>query len=134
MTEKNSTELRNMVAYVIAGIAATALNFFLFWVFIDLLHWETNLSNTLSVIITIFFAYFCNKIFVFRTHTSGLMTFLREITTFFASRFVTMLIEIGGVFFFCTVLHFEPLIVKIALNVVVIVLNYVFSKFIVFRK
>ena len=50
------------------------------------------------------------------------------------SRGITMLLEVGGMVLFGTILRWNPWLVKIGLNVLVLVLNYVFSKLLVFQK
>lgn len=125
--------LLRLLRYGIAGVGTTAVNFLLMALLYNGLHWNESVANTVAVVGSVLFAYVVNKLFVFKSKCEGWKALFLEAFSFFSARGVTMLIEIGGVFLFSTLLHFNAWIVKIALNVLVLILNYVFSKIFVFK-
>ena len=84
--------------YCVIGAATTLLDLSVYFILVELLHDDPNISNVLSISISILFAYVANKLFVFRTHCGSFGTLLLEIAKFWSSRIGTMLLEIGGVF------------------------------------
>ena len=94
---------------------------------------QLQTANVISWIAAVTFAYFTNKIFVFKSdvHGSGQ---LKEAAKFYLARVGTLLMDMGIMYLGVTVLHFNDKIVKLVVQVVVTIANYVFSKLLVFRK
>lgn len=92
---------------------------------------QLQIANVLSWIISVTFAYFTNRKFVFKSNNKNK---LQEARDFFASRILTLLIDMFLMFVFVTLLSFNDRIIKVIVQVVVIVINYILSKFIVFKK
>ena len=92
---------------------------------------ELQIANILSWIISVAFAYITNRIFVFESKSKNI---LAESTKFCLSRIGTLLIDVAIMFLFVTLLKFDDRIIKIITQVIVIALNYVFSKIFVFKK
>lgn len=129
--------VKKVVRYVFFGACTTLVNFLTFALLKNVIGFELNLSNAIAVTTSILFAYVTNKIFVFRSRTENAAALVREMLTFFSARAATMLIEIGAVFLLHTVMQVDEkysFYSKAAINVVVLVLNFVFSQWIVFRS
>lgn len=92
---------------------------------------ELQIANVVSWITSVTFAYFTNRSFVFESKEK---LSLKEAFSFYMSRVSTLLLDMGLMYLLVTVLSFNDKLVKIIVQVVVIVLNYVLSKFIVFKK
>ena len=92
---------------------------------------ELQIANIVSWIVSVTFAYFTNRSFVF---ASKQKLSLKEAFSFYMSRVSTLLLDMGLMYLLVTVLSFNDKLVKIIVQVIVIVLNYVLSKFIVFKK
>ena len=92
---------------------------------------ELQIAEVISWIVAVVFAYYTNRKYVFRRKNKAS---LKEATSFFTSRLSTLLIEMLIMYIFVSELKFDDKIIKIIAQIVVIVLNYVFSKFIVFKK
>ena len=92
---------------------------------------QLQIANIISWIAAVTFAYFANRIFVFRSRNKNM---LQEAAAFFAARIGTLLMDMGIMFVFVTLLGFSDRIMKLVVQVVVTVANYVFSKLMVFRK
>ena len=123
---------RQMLAYLLAGGCTTAVNFILFLIL--RLAINESAANAVSVFCSVLFAYWANKRFVFQTVCASRRDLLREMLSFFSARAFTMLLEVGGVFLFAEMLGFDALPVKILLNGLVLVLNFILSKALIFRR
>lgn len=126
-------EFKRIIAYVFVGTLTTAVNFAAFFFLYYICGISINISNSVAIFCAVLFAYISNRIIVFKSRTVGLQRTLKEMAAFFLARALTMLLEIVSVFFFCTILTFEPIQTKICLSIVVLTLNYIFSKFFVFK-
>lgn len=91
-------------------------------------------ANVLSWIITVLFAFFTNRIWVFQAPTDGAIIFWRQLGAFYAGRVLTLIVEELILLTFITLLKFPGMAVKVAAQVVVIILNYIVSKLLVFKK
>ena len=91
-------------------------------------------ANTISVFISIVFAFVTNSKYVFESEARGFKAHMNEFVKFTGARLSTMFIDVGGVYLFVKVWGFNDMVVKLILQFVVIVLNYFFSKFLVFVK
>ncbi|MGE5450087.1 MAG: GtrA family protein [Methanomassiliicoccales archaeon] len=120
--------------YIIAGTATTLVNFTAFYLLYALLHIDVDISNSISVICAVIFAYVVNKVFVFRTPFHSIKILGLEFLAFLVSRLTTMIIEIAGVYLGHSLLDINAMISKIIINIVVLILNYIFSKYFVFTK
>ena len=92
---------------------------------------ELQIANIISWICAVTFAYITNRIFVFKSKSKKLF---KEITSFVAARLVTLFLDMGLMFLFVTLLSFNDKIIKLIVQILVIILNYVFSKIFVFKK
>ncbi len=129
-----SESFNELFRYAVTGVLTTLVSYSTFYLFNYKLHIESNTSNTLSVICAVTFAYFANKCFVFKTKCPTLMALVKEAISFFSARGISMLIEVLGYFILYSLLHIDALISKILVNIVVLITNYMLSKFVVFRK
>ena len=100
----------------------------------DSLHVALVPRNVIAWAASVLFAYFTNKLFVFRSRDWAWRVALRELWQMAASRLFTLGLETAILWLFVEKLRFSDVIVKLAANVVVVIANYVLSKFIVFRK
>ena len=88
----------------------------------------------ISWVCAVAFAFVTNKRFVFESEATDKKTVLRELSTFAGGRLGTLLVDEALMVLFVTVLSVPEMIAKIIVQVVVVVLNYFISKWIVFRK
>lgn len=91
-------------------------------------------ANILSWIITVLFAFFTNRIWVFDAPTNGVEQFCKQMISFFGGRVITLVVEEIILLIFITEMQFPSMIVKIISQAIVILFNYVISKLLVFRK
>lgn len=138
---------KELITYVIFGVLTTLVNFFAFGIFTKIFGEDLYLvNNAIAWVVGVVFAYITNKLFVFESKSWDLKVITKEITGFLGARIFSFLVEEGGMFLFVSVLGLGEksltllgftitgqFIVKILLAVIVVILNYIFSKFFIFR-
>ena len=134
---------RETILYLVFGVLVTLLNIILFYIFVTRMKMSTFYGNMLDTILCILFQYFTNRIWVFESKNKGKEA-VKEFIQFILARGVTAVIDqifvVVGVDFFVAkyVSHSQQGVfsigIKILSNIVVIVLNYIFSKLFVFNK
>lgn len=124
-----------IVRYVIVGGLTTVVSMALFygatWTFLnghDAV--QLQIANVLSWVGSVAFAYGANRVFVFRSKNENMM---KEIAAFVSSRVLTLLLDMAVMFLLATILKIDYNFSKIVATVLVIVGNYVVSKWFVFR-
>lgn len=120
--------------YIVVGGCTTMVNLVVFTILCKLLHMEVNLSNVISILCAIAFAYVTNKIFVFESKTDSAKETFLEMVKFVGARMSTMAIEVGGVFLLYEVIHQDEVIAKLETQIIVLIVNYFISKFFVFKQ
>lgn len=139
---------KELILYVIFGVLTTLVNFGVFWVFTKVLGEKLYLLNNATAWVAgVIFAFVTNKLFVFESKSKKPGVVLKELAEFTGARLFSFGVEEGGMLLFISVLGLGEksinilgftltgqFIVKIALAVVVVILNYFFSKFIIFKK
>ena len=127
----NNTEL---VSYLFVGAATTLVNYVTYWFATRVLGMGTMPGTWTAWVVAVAFGYWANKNIVFRTHCPDLGALLREAGSFFAMRLASLGIETVLMFVTVELLHLPDLAMKLLINIVVIILNYVFSKVFIFKK
>ena len=119
--------------YLFIGGCTTMVNLVVYAILCRIVHLNVNVSNIISVSVSILFAYIANKLVVFRSHCSSLSELAAECARFIGARLATMVIEVGGVFVLYEILHQNEMVAKLATQVLVVIGNYFISRFLVFR-
>ena len=127
-------EHREGMRYLVFGLLTTLLNLLIFTICVRIIKIQVVISNIISWIIAVLFAYVTNKLYVFDSKVIQKKELAREIISFFNARIITLAIE--TVFLWVTVIKLElnEIIMKIIANIIVIILNFVFSKIYIFKK
>ena len=121
----------SVVRYVFFGGCTTLVNLISFYV-LRKLRVGLNIANVISIILAILFAYVVNSRFVFQDKCETLADHIRPFCKFISARLMTMVIEVGGVWLLVAKLGMNAMVGKFATQFIVLILNYVFSKFFVF--
>ena len=95
---------------------------------------DYKISNFFSVAIAICFAFVVNKLYVFQSKSESFADTIHEFIKFVLGRLVTMAVEVGGVPFCVEILHQPQMIAKLETQVIVTIVNYFISKFLVFKS
>jgi len=129
-----------IINYLIVGVLTTIVSLAVKWgllfTILDASNaFELQTSVIISWIVAVSFAYITNRIFVFKSKSKNI---LKEISSFFGSRVITLLLDMGIMWFFVTLLKLNTdtwvFIWTMVVQVLVTILNYIFSKLLVFKK
>ena len=119
----------DVIRYIFFGGCTTVVNLASFF-FLRQAGLQREIANVISVILAIVFAYVVNSKFVFLDKCETLKDHIRPFCKFVGA----MVIEVGGVWFFAEIVHLNDMVGKLIIQFVVMALNYVFSKFLVFTS
>lgn len=125
---------RELISYVFWGVMTTVVNYVTYFLLTEGLRVYYLTSNVIAWAVSVLFAYFVNKLFVFRSKDWAWRVALRELWQMVASRIFSLGLETGILWLFVEKLLLNEFIVKLAANVLVVIVNYVLSKFIIFNK
>ena len=121
-----------IIKYIIMGILTTIINIISFYFFDKIFSYQ--IANTIAFILSIIFAYITNKIYVFQSENYKLRELIREVSMFFLSRGLVYILDILLMIFLIEILNTNKLFSKITTNIVVVVINYIISKYIIFKE
>lgn len=124
----------DVLAYLFFGGLTTAVNYLVYLPCFNLLHLSGAVSNAIAWVAAVAFAFLTNKPFVFKSHDWSLKVVLPELGKFLGCRIGSGVLETAIIFVFVDMLHWDGNLMKLATSVLVVVLNYFGSKFLVFKK
>ncbi len=125
---------KSLILYGFFGVATTLVNIISYYICSKWLHLNVLIGTSISWLVAVIFAYITNKIFVFESKTTKFNDTLREIISFFSCRILTGILDIGIMYICVDCLHFNDMIIKALSNILVIILNYIASKLLIFNK
>ena len=131
---------REIISYLFFGGATTVVSWGAYALGVGLMGMGVTPGNIFSWVCAVTFAFITNKLWVFQSKSWAWPQWLKEAGAFYAGRLFSGLVELGGLPLLMklgldqTLFGVEGLAAKVAISVVVIILNYFLSKFIAFRK
>ena len=96
-------------------------------------HVHYTISTTIAFVVAVSVAFWTNRIWVFQSRSRGIKAIFREMTSFFSVRILTYLVDLVGLVVLIELIHLDEFISKLLVNALVIVLNYLLSRFVVFQ-
>jgi len=129
---------KEIINYLIIGFLTTIVSLLSFYlvrllIFTNNSQLDIQISNIISWIFAVLFAFITNKKYVFESKSQGTNK-LKEMIKFYLSRVTTLLIDMGTMWILTSPLHINDKISKIIVQFIIVILNYVFSKLFVFKK
>lgn len=124
----------DIVSYLFFGALTTAVNYVVYLPCYNLLGGSAAVSNVIAWAVAVAFAYLTNKPFVFKSHDWSAKVVIPELTKFVACRVGSGVLETGFIFVFVDWLGFDGNVFKLITSVLVVVVNYIGSKLLVFKK
>ena len=124
----------DILTYLFFGVLTTVVNYLVYLPAYNLLGMAAAASNAIAWTVAVAFAYLTNKPFVFRSHDWSIKTVIPELTKFVGCRVASGAAETLILLVTVDILGWNGNIWKIATSVMVVVLNYFGSKFLVFRR
>ena len=120
-----------LILYGIVGVLTTILNIFLYWFATRIIHMPVVLATAVAWIIAVIFSFTVSRKYVFHSTSSNVM---KEAMEFFFARLATGVMDVIIMFVFVDVLGLYDFAVKAVSNVLVIIINYIASKFFIFKE
>ncbi len=137
MLQKLKSLVKNhwdIVTYLFFGVLTTAVNYLVYLPVYNLLHFSASVSNAIAWVAAVAFAYLTNKPFVFKSHDWSRQTVIPELTKFVSCRLGSGILETLILLLTVDLLGWNGNIWKLVTSVLVVVLNYIASKLLVFKK
>ena len=150
---------KEIISYVFFGVLTTAVNLLTFYLFKQLIisiGWEGVLNsvipensrilevfsggseyldaNCIAWVAGVIFAFVTNKLWVFDSKSWKPSVAGKEFTGFIGARIFSFVVETLIMFVMVSLLHFSDFIAKVVVGIIVVILNYVFSKLLIFKK
>lgn len=133
MNNSRESMTNEIVSYIIFGVLTTLVNI-VSYVALDYMGVPYMISNMLAFIISTIFAFITNKIYVFESKSWNKDILIKEGITFFGARAITFIVDMLLMFILIEVVHMNKLITKCIVNILVIIVNYLLSKLVVFKN
>ena len=124
----------DILSYLFFGVLTTVVNYLIYLPCYNVWGFSATLSNVIAGVAAVAFAYLTNKPFVFKSNDWSAKTVVPELTKFVGCRLGSGVMETIIIFVTVDILCWNGNIMKLFTNVMVIVVNYLASKLLVFRK
>ena len=124
----------DVVAYLFFGVLTTAVNYAVYLPCYNWLGLSGAVSNVIAWAVAVAFAYLTNKPWVFKSHDWSAKVVVPELAKFVACRVASGALETGIIFVFVDLMGFDGNLFKLITSVLVVILNYIGSKLLVFKK
>ncbi|MBO1870224.1 GtrA family protein [Lachnoanaerobaculum sp. Marseille-Q4761] len=124
----------SVLLYLIFGVLTTFVNIVVYYILFNHVLLSNILSNGIAWVAAVIFAFITNKIWVFKSKTLEIEQVIKELIAFFSARLSTGLLDMAIMYVGVDLLKVNSIYSKIISGVVVVILNYIFSKLFIFRK
>ena len=125
---------RNIISYLFFGGLTTLVNFLVYFPCYNWLNVSAAVSNIAAWVVAVVFAYLTNKPFVFQSNDWSRETVIPEFLKFVGCRMGSGILETAVIWIAVDLMQWNGNLIKLIVSVLVVVLNYIGSKFLVFNK
>lgn len=125
---------KGLIAYLVFGAITTLVNLVSYYLLYEVWGWSNTPSVVVAWVLAVAVAFLTNKPFVFESHDWSIPVLLPEIGGFLSCRIGTGLMELVFMHITVDILDLNGMLMKLLVNILVVILNYVGSKLLVFRK
>ena len=122
---------KEIIMYLVFGVLTTVVNIVVYYIFSNLLHMNYLFSNAMAWFLSVLFAYVTNRKYVFDSKNNQI---IKEAISFFGSRLATGIMDMVLMWFLVNFNIVNDVVAKVGVNVIVVILNYILSKLVVFKK
>ena len=124
----------SVLLYLIFGVLTTFVNIVVYYILSNHVLLSNILSNGIAWVAAVIFAFITNKIWVFQSKSLEIEQVIKELIAFFSARLSTGILDMAIMYVGVDLLKVNSIYSKIISGVVVVILNYIFSKLFIFRK
>lgn len=125
---------KEIIFYGIFGVLTTIVNLGAFYILTNFFNTEENIANIVGIVLAVIFAYLTNRKLVFNSTAETFKEKSYEFLKFIIGRVFTMILEAIGFFLLFNICNINKIISKLAIMIIVIILNFFISKFFTFKK
>ena len=125
---------KGLIFYLIFGIGTTAINLAVYYICYNLSGLNNMSGTVIAWVMAVLFAFVTNKLFVFESRSMECNILVYEMMTFFSLRLATGLIDVVIMYISVDVINMNAMMMKFLSNILVIILNYLASKLLIFRR
>ena len=125
---------KEQLLYLFFGVLTTVISILSYGLLTEILSLDELLANIISWIIAVTFAFLTNRVWVFDAKTENAAGFIGQMVKFYIGRLSTLGVEELIIFIFIKKLMWNNMAVKTAAQIIIIILNYIISKLLIFRK
>lgn len=125
---------KDIISYAVFGVLTTVVNIVTYWILAHPFEMDVMPSTVTAWAVAVLFAYVTNRKWVFHSEAKTKNAIIKEIIAFFLARLATGAIDWLWMWIFVDIMALNDVIMKFIANVIVIILNYVASKLVVFKK
>ncbi|KUO59466.1 MAG: teichoic acid glycosylation protein [Gracilibacter sp. BRH_c7a] len=128
------TSKRELTSYIFFGILTTLINILSYVLLTNILGIDYKTATTIAWLVSVLFAFITNKLFVFHSMSKHFLPLVKELGAFILSRVASYGLDILTMITLIELLYINDFVAKIFANFVVVVFNYIISKYFVFRQ
>lgn len=125
---------KEIILYLVFGVLTTMVNFGVYLFFKSFLEASMLLANSFAWIFSVLFAYLTNRRWVFESTISGIVAVSFELIKFIFYRGLSFVIDMLSMLLFIEVLVWEDFYAKLITQVIVVIANFLFSKWLIFKN
>lgn len=128
------SKYREVILYLIFGALTTLVNIVTYALCTRVFSLDVYSSNVVAWVLAVLFAYFTNKNYVFSSKAKNNKAKIKEMLLFYWYRLISFGVDMLIMYIMIDLMNIDDMVSKIVDNVVIIVINYIFSKWIIFKK
>lgn len=132
--KKIISKYKEVISYGIFGVLTTAVNYVTYFIFTREVKADYLLSNIVAWLFSVIFAYITNRIWVFHSNTKNIIELIKEVSLFIGARIFSGILDTALLFLLYDYLGINDFVVKVFNGILVVVLNYFFSKLVIFGE
>lgn len=132
--ELEKRKLWEVFTYLFFGVCTTIVNIVIHLICLDILNFHYMVATVISWLGAVLFAFVTNKKWVFHSSSSTASEWWTEFLRFIFYRLISLVLDMGSMFLMIDLLKIDGIVAKVLTQVLVVIANYVFSKFLIFTK
>lgn len=125
---------KEVILYLIFGVLTTLVNFIVYFTFKSVLGTEMLIANSFSWLFSVLFAYVTNRIWVFQSKAHGGKEITFELIKFVFYRGLSFILDMLSMLLLIEILHFNDFYAKLITQVIIVIANFLFSKWLIFKN
>lgn len=125
---------QGIIAYLFFGVCTTLVNMITYQICYNVSGMPNVPATVIAWVLAVVFAYVTNKLFVFDSKSWAVEVLKHELPSFFGCRLLTGILDVVIMYVAVDVMGLHALLWKLISNILVIILNYIASKLLIFKK